>query len=762
MISRIVNNPVKTLVLMFVLTLGFAYYAFFSSHKVIVDFSLEQMFPQNDPEREKYDQFRSEFSREDDKFLLVYSCDDPLSRENVKKLSVIDKLINTIVGIEQTTSLSNIQENGEFLFDEFLDDSTWDANKQMILNHPLYTNLVISEDGKSGGIYVDMKDDINNQLLRQNVFKEIDRGLLIHGKEWQWYEAGIPVLRTRYVELVNKERSIFIPLGCLVVVLILFFIFRQINCVILPMTSIFITLIWVSALMAFCGITINIISYLTYILILIIGCSNCIHILMKYHECISQEGVSIKDAVQRVIKELGGALFLTSFTTAVGFFSLMMTNIRITQEFGFILGIGVILMFLIAIITIPITLLYLPTPPESHINRLINQKDSFSVDKIDTYTQKYPYLIIGISFVFLVLSFIGLNKIDYNIAILDDLRPGNRLYDDMMYVDNNFGGALPLEIVVHNKNYIYNSSGDSVARESNVFDIEFLEKVDEFETRVESISHVKKAISMNDYIKVIANFWEPDRGMALPETNDDLYDYLDLAPSNIGTNLFNADSTKYRITCRVGNIRSKVADNLKIEIEQIFEDIFGNGQQEVLVTGSTLLALRTQRSLVKDLTMSFILAFVIIFISMIILFKSIRLAIISILPNIIPLMAAAAIMGFAGIKLRPSTAMTFSIALGIAVDDTIHFLARFRQELKRTKNVGVSISNSILSTGKAIIGTTLVLCMGFFVLYFSELVPNHEFGILATIILIIALLGSLFLLPVLLNLFYKDKLNQNG
>ena len=142
---------------------------------------------------------------------------------------------------------------------------------------------------------------------------------------------------------------------------------------------------------------------------------------------------------------------------------------------------------------------------------------------------------------------------------------------------------------------------------------------------------------------------------------------------------------------------------------------------------------------------------------MIILFRSIRLSLISILPNIIPLMAAAAIMGYAGIKLRPSTAMTFSIALGIAVDDTIHFLARFRQELTKTKDVAIAISNSILSTGKAIIGTTLVLCMGFFVLYFSELVPNHEFGILATIILLIALVGSLFLLPVLLNLFYKYK-----
>ena len=246
--------------------------------------------------------------------------------------------------------------------------------------------------------------------------------------------------------------------------------------------------------------------------------------------------------------------------------------------------------------------------------------------------------------------------------------------------------------------------------------------------------------------------------MVLPEYDDDIYDYLDLAPSNIGTNLFNSDSTKYRITCRVGNIRSKVADSLKVEVQSIFDEVFKGGNQEVLISGSTLLALRTQGFLIRDLTTSFILAFIIIFISMVILFRSIRLSLISILPTIIPLVAAAAIMGFSGIKLRPSTAMTFSIALGIAVDDTIHFLARFRQELKKTKDVGLAVSNSILSTGKAIIGTTLVLCMGFFTLYFSELVPNHEFGILATIILIIALISSLLLLPVLLNLFYKHKL----
>ena len=453
----------------------------FSANKLIVDFSLEQMFPENDPERDKYDQFRAEFSREDDKFLLIYSCDDPLSRENIKKLSIIDGLINKIVGIEQTTSLSNIQENEELLFDESLDDSTWKAHKEKVLNHPLYTNLVISEDGKSGAIFVDMKDDVNNQTLRENLFKEIDRGLEIHGRDWEWYEAGIPVLRTRYVELVSKERSIFIPLGGLVVILILFFVFRQVNCVVLPMTSIFITLIWVSALMAYLGITINLISYLTYILILIIGCSNCIHILMKYHECIEQEEGNIKLAVRRVIKELGGALFLTSLTTAVGFFSLMMTNIRITQEFGFVLGVGVILMFIVAIITIPIILLYLPAPSKHHIKRLISQSDSFSVDRIDASTRKFPYPILGLSILFLAISFIGLKSIDYNISILDDLRPGNSLYDDIMYVDKNFGGTLPLEIVISN----FNSSATNKDSSSldNIFNLEFLTKADEFESK---------------------------------------------------------------------------------------------------------------------------------------------------------------------------------------------------------------------------------------------------------------------------------------
>ena len=399
------------------------------------------------------------------------------------------------------------------------------------------------------------------------------------------------MLRTRYVDLVSKERMIFIPLGCLVVFAILLYIFRQLSCVVLPALSIFITLVWVSALMAFCGISINLISYLTYILILIIGCSNCIHILMKYHECISPEGVTIKEAVSKVIRELGGALFLTSFTTAIGFFSLVMTNIRITREFGFVLGIGVVLMFIVAIITIPIILLYVSRPEKRHVDRLINHSDSFSVDKIELFTRKYPYEIVVVSIMFFVLSWIGLQKVDYNTSILDDLRPGNSIYDNVMFVDDHFGGILPLEVVIE-------------TADSSILNIEFLKKAEAFEKRLNSYDAIKKTMSLVDHLKVINHALDKERGMVLPQTQEEVEDYL-YDYENAST-LMNDSLSKYRITCRVGNIRSKDADTLKANIENDFKEMFPD--DEVLVSGSTLLALRTGRFLVRDLTNSFILS----------------------------------------------------------------------------------------------------------------------------------------------------------
>ena len=413
----------------------------------------------------------------------------------------------------------------------------------------------------------------------------------------------------------------------------------------------------------------------------------------------------------------------------------MLTNINITREFGFMLGIGVILLFILTIIIIPALLTFIETPDKKHIKRLIAGERFQAAEKLNKWNENHPKKILTISAICFLLTIIGLFKMDYDSTIMDDLKEGNRLYDDMKFVEKHFGGTLPLEIVLDFK------------AENNSLDYENLIKVDRFKSKLQDIGEIGSIISYTDYLKVI-NEEMGEGNRTLPKNKEEGLSLIYLLDNPI--NLLNKDFSKGRISARISNITTSRGESLKKEIELLHKEIF-NQDVGLLITGSTLLALKTNLHLVKNLTFSFLIAFSIIFFSMIFLFKSKRLALLAILPNILPLMVAGALMGYLGIKLRPSTAMTFSIALGIAVDDTIHFLSRFRKEYKIHKVYGIAIKATLLTTGKAIINTTIILGLGFIVFAFSQFVPNHEFGILATIILLVALAGSMTLLPVLIN-----------
>ena len=726
----ILDHPKFVLTAILSLTIVFGYIAFLSPNHLRIDFSLEQMFPNNDPEREVYEKFREEFSREDDVILLTYAGIPILEKASVEVLGDLTEALEFIEGVENVLSLSNLQDGNYFDID--MDDSDWAAKTIDVLDHPIYTNLLISKKGDVGSILINLSDDVIDQEARARVFKAIDE--IKPQYHWEWNEAGIPVLRTRYVELVARERAIFFPISFAVVTLILFFVFRQKRGVLLPLATISVGLVWISGIMAILGITINVVSYLTFNLLMIIGCSNAIHLMIKYHEGLSL-GLGRRGSLDRVITEIGGALFLTSFTTSVGFFSLMMTNIRITQEFGFIVGVGVILMFILTIIILPIILSFLPLPKAKNIKRLVEGEEFKAAENLNEWSRSHPRSILFITAIIFVLSIVGLYKVNYNISILDDLKPGNELYDSIHYVETHMGGTLPLELVLDTK------------IKNGIVDPLFLSKIDSLKIFLLAQDGVGGAITVSDHIKLV----NEEIGSGIREIPIESLEILSLIKSYDGiSGLVDDDLTKTRISARVKNIDSETAEHivkvLKIESLRLFgEDV------HVIITGSTLLALNTSKHLVKNLTTSFMLAFIIIFISMIFLFKSVRLSILSVLPTIIPLMAAGGIMGFMGIKLRPSTAMTFSIALGIAVDDTIHFLARFRQEYMKTGDVPGSVTKTLLTTGKAIISTTIILSLGFVVMVFSEFVPNHEFAILSTIVLLIALAGSMILLPVLIN-----------
>ena len=708
----------------------FFWVAFISDTKLEVDFSLEQMFPESDPEKDAYQSFIDEFNREDDKVLLVYDCDNPTSRENIAVVAELTEMMELDVeGVEGVISLSSIDE-GDY-FSEDLSEDEWNQQVQNLLNHPIYPNLIISHDGKTGAVLIDLENDVIGQDARAKVINQLEK--VMHTVDWEWHEAGIPVLRTRYIQFMNRERAVFLPISFLVAMIVLFFIFRQLKSILIPLIAISTTLIWVAGIMAYLGISINVVSYLTFNLLMIIGASNAIHLLMKYHEGLSL-GLSQRDSLDRVIQKIGGALFLTSFTTAVGFCSLGFTNIKVTQEFGLLVGFGVILMFILTIIIMPIILNKIRPPDKEHIDRLIRGGQFLTADRLNAWNRKNPVPILTVSAILFIGAVFGLFRIDYNASVLEDLKPGNPLFDDLQYVEQKMGGTLPLEVIIDTKT------------ENGSLQPEFLGNIQNFKKIILKTPGINTAVTPGDYLMLANEEWGGG-ARKLPETEDDALSFtVDFDRVQL---LLNDDFSKTRISCRISDLPFDRGMQIREEILTAGEKLFDENVV-ITVTGSTLLALSTGRHLVKNLTTSFIIAFIIIFLSIVILFRSFRLSLLAILPNIIPLMIAGGLMGYLGIKLRPSTAMTFSIALGIAVDNTIHFLARFRQEFKESGDYEKAVSDTLLTTGKAIISTGVILSLGFFVLYFSEFVPNHEFGLLATIIIITAVCGSLILLPVLI------------
>ncbi|MCH7938380.1 MAG: MMPL family transporter [Candidatus Marinimicrobia bacterium] len=741
LLSRLViNHPRTILGFIALITVALGYHIQFLQ----VDFSIEQLFPEKDPDRQIYFDFRENFALDDDLFLMVYETDSVCSPANLELVRHLTWNLEELEGVEQVYSLTNIDrmslEEGlltlDYYFPADLPADEIAARKAELLEHPFYRNVVISSDGRLGGLLVNVDDDYNTHTARETLLDEIDS--LRVGIPWVWHDAGLPIIRTRYVQYMNREQAIFLPAAMLISLLMLYALFRQGRAVFVPLTAILVTLAWVAGLMSLAGVTVNIVSFITFNLLLIVGVSNGIHIMVKYYEQLNK-GLDNRQALEEVIRRIGAALFLTSFTTATGFFSLIASNIRIMQEFGVVLAAGAMLMFMLTTIIIPALLLQIKPPPAAIIARQAAGTRLKAAQALGRWNERHPRMVLGASLLLLAISLGGILRINTNAPVLQDLRPGTKLADDLTFIEEHMGSILPLEIVYHT------GVPDGLLQPDNLNRLHRLQRfVGELPTVSASVSLAEHIVLLNDLIGSGEH--------RIPLSADEVADLLALYDQETVESLVNFTYSDGRISARVENINHQQANHIK---EAIHNWAAANlpPDQAVSITGATLLALKTNEHLVKNLTYSFFLAFVIIFISMIILFRSVKLAGLSIFPNVLPLLAAAGFMGYAGIELRPTTAMTFVIAFGIAVDNTIHFLARFRQEFERNDgHYRLAIRTTLHTTGKAIISTTVVLLLGFSVLLLSNFVPQYQFSLIASVILTVALLASITLLPVLITL----------
>ena len=730
-----------------------------SASQLKMNFSIEELFALNDPDVEKYFNFLEEFEREDNLILLMYECDDPFSYTNLKNNKNLIEKFESIKGVSEVTGLSNLEifTDGE---DELLrsvypyiplsTDSLLDAKKR-IKSSEFVQETLISRDEKLASIAIELDPSFNNHDMREKIIKEID--YYQNSVNWTWHQSGIPVLRTRYVQLMVTDTIRFLIPVAIMIIILFTVVFRSWLALLVPMSIIIMVVIWTIGLMVMLNIDFNIMTYIIPTLLFIIGIGDSVHFLVKYFGTLS-EVKDKKKALFQTIEKIGTAIFLTSITTSIGFASLIRSNIDIVRQFGIMTAAGVMFAFILTVTYLPAMIMLFKQTP---ITKLKSYTLGFRINILKGFikiVRSYPKPIIIFTFFFAIFSMIGASKINSHNSLMDDLKPGTKLYDDIMIAEERMGAILPLEIIVS----INNDNSNEI---NDIRDPIFLQHLDKLQKYISSIDDIGKMISMVDHIK--------EFNRAMNDGNNTFYSIPNSRSAITQTILiygekFNAltnfDYSKARITGRVKDIDSKRASEIKTDIYDYVENNMPH-YMKVEITGTTFLALATNDYLVSDLTTSFVAAFILITLVMIILFKSVPITLISVIPNTIPMLAMAAIMGYFDIILRPPTAMTFAVAFGIAVDDTIHYLTRYRMELPALKwDYRLANDRTIITTGLAMITTTGILVTGFLILVFSSFTPTADFGLLAALTILIALVCDLTFLPALLGLV-KPKINKN-
>ena len=667
----------------------------------------------------------------------------PVSEKNLSKINGISIILSiSNLGIELNISETNLP-------DENLTQKQLDEIRNYIFKYSIFTNNLISEDGTITSIILEIDESFNDHPGRLKIMKDIEN--IIDNSNWDWYETGIPVLRTKYVQYMIGDFIKFFPPVTIILLLVLYIMFKSMKIVLLPILTVFISVIWILGLMSLFDFSINIITYIVPTLVMIVGVADSVHILIKYNQDIKISN-NTKISIKKTIQGIGNAILLTSLTTSIGFLSLLSTNIVMIKEFGFLVAIGVLIAFLVSIFLIPPLLILMDNTYPLKTKSSKKGIRYYILKQIVEVNKNHHLIILIISSIFIALFIYFASKVESNSALLDDLSSGNELFDDMKFTEENMGAVFPFEVIITAKDEKNNFIENGIA---NSRIIVFVDKI---QKKINSIPEIRKTISVVDYLDIIHdNFNEEFEEKSY--LNDELIFQYFVLNEDIFQNLINFEYSKTRISARIKDINSTRAKEIVKEInewksENIPDDI------QISLTGTTLMALKVNDYLVNNLIISFLIAFGVIFVSMGFLFKSLKLAIFSMIPNLIPILFMAAIMGIFDIKLRPTTAMTFAIAFGIAVDDTIHYMVRFRQELSMNNgNFIEANSETIFSTGNAIISTSLILGCGFLVMVSSNFLPSRDFGFLSAITMFGAIIGDLFFLPTMLRLIKPKTVN---
>lgn len=775
--------------LLIAVILSTAVMAFFAA-KVQRSYDNAKAIPIDHPKYLEYEAFKKKFGEDGSLLVVGFEKKDMFELNFFHSFTTLQSEIKKVAGVEDVLSISAAvalvkDTAGEKLrtvtvFPETIStQAQLDSCKQVLYNLPFYKGLFYNPEADVYMIAVRINKEVLNSKKRDLSVNGIIKIVTAFEKQYNttMHLSGLPHVRTVMSTRIASEMQYFLLGSVLLSALILLLFFRSFSTMWLSMAVVIIGVIWSLATMVMFGYKITILNALIPPLMVVIGIPNCIYFLNKFHTEFKKTG----DKQQSLINMIGRMGIVTLFcniAAAIGFAVFALTKSQILREFGIVAGINIMVLFVISFILIPVVLSYLPAPKQRHVRYLENERLNKWIMRIEMWVFNHPKYIYTATAILVALSLVGVMRLKSVGYIVDDLPKNDKLYVDLKFFEKHFSGVMPLEIVV-----------DTKKKQGAVRSISNLTKIDSLVQYLQRRPEIGKALALteglkfarqayydgdsnmyqvpnefdlaflapylqmkadsnsknNNFVKLVSNFVDSTKQKArisvnMADVGSDSLPKILTAIQQKAEELFNADSIEYTTMINKGEVKPNEIDSARLE-----------KSANVQLTGTSIIFVEGSRFIINGLKESIFWAFLLIALCMLYLFRSMRILICSLIPNIIPLVITAGVMGWVGIPLKPSTVLVFSVALGIAIDVTIRFLINYKQELPLHKHeTAETVKQTIRHTGISIIYTSLVLVAGFIIFCFSGFGGTQALGWLTSLTLLVAMITNLVLLPVLL------------
>nr|WP_315141992.1 MMPL family transporter [uncultured Flavobacterium sp.] len=677
-----------------------------------------------------------------------------------------EKAIDLVISLNDLKKLQKNDSLQKFELVPFVDQSkTVDKvylekiKKELFNDLPFYEGLLFNKRSGSirSAIYMDKKI-VNTKARKEFILEKLVPAVEKFEKETNidLRVSGMPYIRTLNAKTIVDEISIFIGASLLVTSLLFFFFFRSFRATLISMIIVIIGVMWSFGFLGLLNYEITVLTALVPSLIIVIGIPNCIFLTNKYHQEYKVHRNKAK-ALQRVTTKVGMATLMTNLTTAIGFATFVASNNQLLLEFGVVTAINIMALFFLCIIVIPIFHSYIPPPKDRHIEHLDRGYVKTFMDWILRNVKYNRFSIYVVAVSLLVISIIGIYEMRISGSLIEDMPKKEAFFQDIVFFEKEFDGVMPLEIMIDTK------------RKKGVMKLSTLKRMEELETTIDEIPELSKPISIVNLVKYSKQAYyngNPDY-YELPTSQEQSFilSYAKNATKNSKDNpmksYVDATGQYARITTFMRDESGDNMPKIEAEIRKKADKLFPPDRYHVTITGKALVFQKGTGYLLDNLLSSLIFAFFLTALLVAFMFRSVKMVLVSIIPNLLPLLLTAGIMGFLDIPLKPSTILVFGIAFGLSVDDTVRFLAQYREELKKNNwKIRKSVYATFSDAGLSMFYTSIVLFFGFSVFMLSSFGGTIALGGLISLTLLFGMLSNLMLLPALVLTLNKTLANE--